>query len=252
MYMEVIHISASHPQLSKLRKGHKIRVKPAMEGQGIPLLVSPSTLGKYKKSLTTKKGFDINLSPNEIFENKENKEHPSIQGKGIFGKRFDRVVRKTIGKTAQDVLYKGADLVKPAIKNVISQVGAHIPQAGEQIGLAVANASGNQALAPVFGELGKRAGSALQKEGIQRLENYLDDPHSRGKGLHFTKYHHPHLQHHHEVGVIGIGGTLLHRRHSARLSNPYLEHKLQNKELPIQFQRIHHTSGNGLGVGLYL
>lgn len=250
MYMEVIHISASHPQLMKLRKGHKIRVKPVMKGQGTPLLVLPSTHNQYKKSVASKKGFDISLSPNEIFENKENKEHPSIQGQGIFGKRFDRAVRKTIGKTAQDVIYKGADLVKPAIKNVISQVGAHIPQAGEQIGLAVANASGHAELAPVFGELGKRAGSALQREGTQRLENYLDNPH--GRGLHFTKFHHPHLHHHHEIGVIGIGGTLLHRRHSARLSNPYLEHKIQNKELPIQFQRIHHTSGNGLGVGLYL
>lgn len=248
--MEVIHISASHPQLSKLRKGHKIRVKPAMEGQGVPLLVSSLTHGKYKKSLTTKKGFDINLSPNEIFENKENKEHPKIQGKGIFGKRFDRVVRRTIGKTAQDVLYKGADFAKPAIKNIISQVGAHIPQAGQQVGFAVANMTGQQALAPILGELGRRAGSALQKEGTQRLENYLDNP--SGRGLHLTKYHHPHLQHHHEVGVVGIGGRLLHRNHAARLSNPYLEHKLQNKELPVQFQRIHNMAGNGLGLGLYL
>jgi len=116
--------------------------------------------------------------------------------------------------------------------------------------MAVANASGHSELAPVFGELGKRAGSAIQKEGTQRLENYLDNPH--GRGLHFTRHHHHHLHHQHEVGVVGIGGTLLHRRHSARLSNPYLEHKLQNKELPIQFQRIHNIAGNGLGVGLYL
>jgi len=251
--MEVIHIAASHPQLLKLRKGHKIRVKPAMEGHGTPLFVVSSTHGQYKKASAGKKGFDISLSPNEIFENKENKEHPKIQGQGIFGKRFDRIVRKTIGKTAQDVIYKGADLAKPAIKNIISQAGAHLPQAGQQIGLAVANATGQQALAPILGELGKQAGSALRKEGTQRLENYLDDPHSlRGRGLHFTKYHHPHLQHHHEIGVIGIGGTLLHRKHSAKLSNPYLEHKLQNKELPIKFQRIHHTAGNGLGLGLYL
>jgi len=248
--MEVIHISASHPQLLKLRKGHKIRVKPAMKGHGIPLIVVPSTYNQYTNSFASNKGFDISLTPNEIFENKENTDHPMIQGQGIFGRRFDRAVRKTIGKTAQDVLYKGADLVKPAIKNTISRVGDYIPQAGEQIGMAVANASGHSELAPVFGELGKRAGSAIQKEGTQRLENYLDNPH--GRGLHFTRHHHHHLHHQHEVGVVGIGGTLLHRRHSARLSNPYLEHKLQNKELPIQFQRIHNIAGNGLGVGLYL
>jgi hypothetical protein len=248
--MEVIHISASHPQLLKLRKGHKIRVKPAMKGQGIPLIVLPNTFNQYTKSFASNKGFDISLTPNEIFNNKEQTDHPEIQGQGIFGRRFDRAVRKTIGKHAQDVIYKGADLAKPYIKQTISKVGEYIPQAGEQIGLAVANASGHPEVAGMLGELGKRAGSAIQQEGTQRLENYLDNPH--GRGLHFTKYHHPHLHHQHEVGIVGIGGTLLHRRHSARLSNPYLEHKLQNKELPIQYQRIHHTAGNGLGVGLYL
>lgn len=99
-----VMVKVSPKQMSKLRNGHKVRVKPPeMEGEGICLVVHPENYQLLSRTFRKGKGAEITLSPDEIVSNKEAVE--AVEGKGIFGKKFDRGVKKVIGKKATKELY---------------------------------------------------------------------------------------------------------------------------------------------------
>ena len=55
--MERIKIQISPKQMSKLRNGHKVRIKePDMSGSGINLIVSPENFSLVNKAFTRNKG----------------------------------------------------------------------------------------------------------------------------------------------------------------------------------------------------
>lgn len=152
--MERIHIKASGKQLSKLRNGHKVRVKPAMEGEGIGVIVSPETYNIVSRTFRKGKGAELALSPAEIMANKE--VAPEMEGEGIFGRAVDKWLEK---KGLKKAVYKIGDKLKPSAK--IALLGAL--GAG---GTALATA--NPALIPYI-----PAGVA----GISSLAlDYLDNP----------------------------------------------------------------------------
>jgi hypothetical protein len=106
-----LHIAASEKQRSRLRNGHRVRVSPAMEGCGFNLIVNPATFDTASKCFRAGRGTMVQLSPMEIQANR------GVEGEGIFGKQFDRFVKKTIGKKATKDLYKVAEKVgKPLVK----------------------------------------------------------------------------------------------------------------------------------------
>jgi hypothetical protein len=107
----VLHIKASKNQLSKLRKGHNVRISPEMEGKGIDLIVHPEAYNLAKKAFMKGKGIQLKLSPKEIAVNQEFTK--KMKGKGIFGKSFDRTLDKYGLKEAA---YKVGDAIKPAVK----------------------------------------------------------------------------------------------------------------------------------------
>ena len=110
----IIHISASPKQLSKLRNGHKVRIKPAIEGEGFNLLVDPSRLNLMTRTFNRGKGVEISLTPQEIAVNQE--ATPQMQGSGIFGKKFDNFLEKNGMK---EIAYKLGDASKPAVKALL-------------------------------------------------------------------------------------------------------------------------------------
>jgi hypothetical protein len=102
MYKPVA-IGVSNKQLSKLRNGHKVRVKPPMEGEGICLVVSPDNYSILTRTFSKGKGGEIALGADEIMANRnlspeDHKrmadEMGMVSGSGIFGKKFDRAVGK--------------------------------------------------------------------------------------------------------------------------------------------------------------
>ena len=101
--VHIVEIGASPKQLSKLRNGHRVRIKPTMEGKGVNVIVNPSNYDLITRTFSRNKGLEISLSPEEIVANQE--VAGEMEGKGIFGKKFDRFVRKTLGKKAQQSLY---------------------------------------------------------------------------------------------------------------------------------------------------
>jgi hypothetical protein len=113
--MSVIKFSASPKQLSKLRNGHKVRVKPAVEGMGFSsLIVSPGKFDIITRAFGRGKGSEIQLSAPEILENQE--AAPSLEGSGIFGKAGDKVMKK-LG--IKKIAYKVGDMVKPLVKKAL-------------------------------------------------------------------------------------------------------------------------------------
>ena len=110
MTHHIVHIKASPKQLSKLRKGHKVRISAAMEGEGFNLLIDPSRYDNLTRTFSRGKGMQIQLSPQEIVANQH------IEGNGIFGKRFDRFLEK---RGLRDAAYRVGDRLKPAFKSAV-------------------------------------------------------------------------------------------------------------------------------------
>lgn len=114
--MERVKVQISPKQMSKLRNGHKVRIKkPDMSGSGINLIVSPENFSLVNKAFTRNKGSEIILSPQEILANRE--QAPMMEGEGIFGRKFDKGVEATLGKTGKKKVYQYArDVLNPLAK----------------------------------------------------------------------------------------------------------------------------------------
>ena len=187
----MLHVKVSKKQLSKLRNGHKVRVSEAMKGEGINLIVHPQRYDEVTKTFKKKKGIEIQLTPKEISLNKEYAEMPDeeleeeleglaglewMKGNGIFGRKFDNFVEKTIGKKAKDTIYKGADKIKPFVKQGISKVAELAPEIGATALSGVAMALGQPELVPVAQMAGRQLGKMAGDAGKSFASDYLDDP----------------------------------------------------------------------------
>lgn len=138
--MRPIHIKASPKQMSRLRNGHSVRVSSAAEGAGVALLVHPERFDKVARVFRSGRGSTIQLSPEELQANTQ-------VGGGIFGKQFDRFVKKTIGKKNTKALYGGLEKVaKPIVNTAIDTAGkaamAYAPEAAPAIEAAKRAAKG--------------------------------------------------------------------------------------------------------------
>jgi hypothetical protein len=117
--MHIITISASPKQLSKLRNGHRVRIK---KGKGFNLIVHPENYRLVSRAFGRNKGIEVQLSPEEIEANRSlppeahaklRETQPEIAGEGIFGPKFDRMLKKAGVKT---LAYQIGDQLKPMVK----------------------------------------------------------------------------------------------------------------------------------------
>tara|TARA_R110000803_G_scaffold3508_3_gene11778 strand:+ start:2255 stop:3082 length:828 start_codon:yes stop_codon:yes gene_type:complete len=274
--MERIEVQISPHQASRLRNGHRVRVKPAMQGSGMLLVVSPSTFDIASRNLTRNKGVQIQLTPDEIQANREMSEDPEMEGRGIF---------KKIGK----FIKKGAIKVGKAAGREVAKRLPELATAG-LTGLAVA--TGQPQLIPLAGvvgsQLGKFAGkelnkaidkpsrySSLKKARKALAESALDDmeegarafgsrktgeaktyARSRlvgrgsggglyvGSGLYVGRQGSGVAADTPTAGVVGVGGTLLPPSHPALQSQAMSANFQFQHTLPPQFQ----VRGSGLYV----
>lgn len=157
--MEKVEIQISPKQKSKLRNGHKVRIKkPEMEGGGMNLIVSPMNFSLITKAFTRNKGAEIVLSPEEILANKD--QAPAMEGKGIFGSKFDAGVEKAIGRKGKKKVYGFA-------KDVLNPIAKTALYAGIATG-ATALSAAQPELIPIIAPVA--AGTA------DFLSDYLDKP----------------------------------------------------------------------------
>jgi len=182
----IVHIKASEKQLSKLRNGHKVRINPVIDGEGFNLIVHPNTFNLVSKSFSKGKGYEIQLSPEEIMANKamSPEEHHKIKqqneamsGKGIFGKKFDDFVSRRLGNKAKDVIYNSADkYIKPLLKKDVDTLIKLAPKLGAAAASGAATASGNPELAPAAGAAGYKGGEYVSQFLEKYGKDYLDHP----------------------------------------------------------------------------
>lgn len=133
----------SPTQVRNMKKGRKVRVQ---SGNDIDLVLDEKQMARILKTFKKGKGATIQMSPETIMENKK------IEGKGIFGKQFDREVKKTIGNTAAKTLYKVADAAKPLVQKGLMAAAVAVP-----------TALGNPELIPAAMIAAKTAGMYLDK-----------------------------------------------------------------------------------------
>ncbi len=106
-----VKVGVSPKQLSRLRKGYKVRVRPPMEGSGVIVVVDPSKYDLVTRTFSRNKGLELALSPQELAVNKDME--PQMSGQGIFGKSFDRAVGQVIGKKNRKIVYDAARELLP-------------------------------------------------------------------------------------------------------------------------------------------
>lgn len=170
----MLHIKVSPKQLSKLRNGHQVRVNEAIQGEGVNLIVHPERFDVVTKCFRKKKGVQIQLTPEEIMANKI--AHPKMEGTGIFGRDFDDFVERTIGTKAKDVIYNGADEIKPFVKEAIGKVADYAPELGASALSGLAMMAGQPELIPIASMAGRQLGSMAGKAGKEFATEYLDNP----------------------------------------------------------------------------
>jgi hypothetical protein len=183
--MSLVHIQASPKQVSKLRNGHPIRIKPCMEGEGFNLMVDPSRYSAISRCFQKGKGMTIQLTPEEILANRQlspeyhknvKKENSTMSGKGIFGKTFDSFVEKTIGKKAKDAIYNSADMLKPTLKAGIDKIADYAPEIASSALSGLALATGQPELVPFALLAGNQLGKYVGRKGANTAKDYLDKP----------------------------------------------------------------------------
>jgi len=167
MTHSIITIDASPKQLSKLRKGKNVRIK---KGTGFNLLVNPENYNIASRAFKNDKGTTISLTQDEITANMETspEQHAELEGannpdsgammagQGIFGKKFDRAIKKAGIKKG---VYAVGDALKPLAKQFIEQ------------GLA----SGEQALSAYAPQFAPAIGN-LKNKISHGLNSYIDNP----------------------------------------------------------------------------
>ena len=119
MFAPAVIKPPSPKQMSRLRNGHKVRVcRAEIEGEGMNLLVDPSRLNSITRCFDKGRGVMVQLSAEEISANRE------IGGEGIFGKKFDRLLKKAGIKKA---VFQIAEAAKPVVKQAMKQGLAMVP-----------------------------------------------------------------------------------------------------------------------------
>lgn len=269
--MSLVRIQASPKQLSKLRNGHRVRIKPAMEGEGFNLIVHPERYDIISRTFDRGSGMEIQLSPEEIVANKTT----PIEGSGIFGKTGDKLLKKA---GVKHLAYKVGDIVKPHLKTAINSA------------LASATAS-NPMLAPVaYGAshlasdfldhpskyhnmLSSNAGGPKNAHSAHTLagqvaQNHLLDNLNQELGTHYGKLAEANLdnamahmarssfERHHlsgrgfglrrEVGSVGRGASFVsHQTHlpPALQSQPFSANFQMANMLPVAYQKYSRGSG---------
>jgi len=185
--MYLIDIEASPRQLSKLRNGHKVRVK---KGTGCSLVVNPMMYDRISRSFGKSKAIDVQLTPEEIDANKmieENREElskvmdekglpPSMAGSGIFGKikRGFKKAGRTLGRVGKKVVVPGLKtaykFAKPGLKLAASEALKEGTKMLPGLMAGAVTALGAPELAPAAGIVGKQLGSYANKEGQKQIK----------------------------------------------------------------------------------
>ena len=123
--MSLVRIDVSHKQRQKLGKGHKVRVKGAMDGEGVCLIVHPDRYDTMTRTFNRGKGMEMALTPEELQANVE--AIPHMGGSGIY----DNV--KSFLKKHPGLIHMGKPLLKTGIAGALGAAGTALSVAQPEL-----------------------------------------------------------------------------------------------------------------------
>lgn len=240
--MKSISISASPKQLSRLRNGHRVRIKSPIEGSGINLLIDPSKYNAVSKSFLKGSAYQMQLSPDELMANRSAVQQGEIEGQGIFAggklsaKKIGSVLKKAGKKTLEGLKTGEAEVRKNPVSRSIIKEGA--PLLVEEGIKAAWVAKGGD---PKTGAKLGKVGAAGTRAGLKEV-GYGLYAGSSGRGimggamcggaLPAPRSRMP------EMSSISIGGNLLSRSMNPALQSDAMGANFaMNTQLPPSFQR---------------
>jgi hypothetical protein len=143
--------------MSRIRNGHKVRL---MKGEGTQLVVHENQWDAINHAFLKNKGVQIALSPAEIEANK------SVEGMGIFGKKFDKALKKA---GVKKVAYKMGAIVKPLVDEAIDKGAMAATMFAPQLAPAIeaAQATAKQYLDKPQSLQGKKGVAELKKRALK-------------------------------------------------------------------------------------
>jgi hypothetical protein len=149
--MEEIKISAPSARvLGKMKKGHKVRISPHMDGEGFSLMVCPERYNIITKTFNKGKGLHVELNPEEIQHN---------HACGVFGAL--KKVAKVVGHKAVEAGKKHA----PALGKMALEAGAKYAGADPSL-VALAGRAGEKLGSAGGEELAKHAHKEIEARGL--------------------------------------------------------------------------------------
>jgi len=245
IYMKVIEISASPKQLSRLRNGHKVRVKSAMAGKGVNMIVDPSKFDTMSRAFTKGTAAQIQLSPDELKSNKDAVMAGEMTGQGIFaggklnlGKSFKKV-GSTLAKAGKSAI-KGIRTAEQAVRKdktaraIVRKALPLVTELGVTAGLTALGA--DPATAKTLGKVSKIGSEEGLKRGGYGKGLYAGNglyagAPMAGRGLPAPPSRLP------ELSSISVGGTLMAPRNPNLASDAMSANFHMNTQLLPQYQR---------------
>jgi len=225
--------------LAKLRKGHPVRIN----GGNIPMKVHSSRMKPIEKAFGRGKGHQLALSPEEI----------EMNGEGIFGKAFDKVLKKVGIKKA---IYKAGDKVKPIVKQAIDKGAKALSTYSPALRPAInplANLTKDYLDRPTYYQknqgrnalrslkrIGIRAGTQIARE--QAMKYAMGEGLYAGNGLYaggdsyVRGVSNPMVSGYGVKSMPNVGNQILPIQ---LRSNPYGENFLWGSTLPPEYARLH-------------
>jgi len=163
MEYKTIKFGASPKQLSKLRNGHRVRIKPRMSGKGYCMIVDPTHYSSISRSFGRGKGVELSLSPEEILQNQQ--AIGSMEGEGIFDdlKKGVKAVGKVVLPLAKEAGRAGLKLASEGADKLIDAGVEYAPELLSGALSAGAMALGQPELVPGAIAVGNVAGKQLGK-----------------------------------------------------------------------------------------
>jgi hypothetical protein len=156
--MKMLSVKALSPAvMSRIRNGHKVRL---MKGEGTQLVVHENQWDAINHAFLKNKGVQIALSPAEVDANK------SVEGMGIFGKKFDKALKKA---GVKKVVYKMGAVVKPLVDEAIDKGAMAATMFAPQLAPAIeaAQATAKQYLDKPQSLQGKKGVAELKKRALK-------------------------------------------------------------------------------------
>ena len=230
-FMKVKIKRPSDKVISRMRNGHMVRM---MKGEGLEIMMKPMKAMSMEKKHSKGKGVQMALDPEELMANR------GIEGEGIFGKKVDKLLKKTGLKKAAYTIGAAA---KPFVQEGIAAATQLAAAAGvpPSVVSKISNLS-QQYIDDPKSLQGKKGLRALKNAGLDIAQEGAD---ALGKEMGIAA---PNVRQTIKDVRSGSAGPAISREDIANMGANALADRIRARYPPTG-QGLY-ASGRGIGMGM--